>query len=1220
MAQRIHDLLELPKSVRKGDFVQSLASGIEHPAETVKSYAVTSAILQTFEHALTIIDSAMKTGSSQAAYLHGSFGSGKSHFMAILDLMLADHDAPWARSEFHSLKAKFDWIGDKKLLQLPMHFLDATSIEEKIFDTYVRWLETSHPDAPVPALYADHELFENAQSLRKDLGDKGFFEKLNSGNKVSGSWGTLATSATWDAARFEATVSGSQDKEREQLFSALVKTHFPAFTRQTSRFVKLDLGLQVLARHAKGLGYDGVVLYLDELILWLASSASDLGLIQRETKKLVNLKEGQHDRREIPIVSFIARQRDLAQLVGEHARGDERAALEDSLKHHSGRFETVMLADSNLPAIVEHRVLRPKDDTAKEILLDAFARVWRGAGGARSTLIGSVGNEEAFKKVYPFSPALVESLVALSDCLQRERTAIRILMELLVEHLPELELGPVVPVGDAFDVIAGGEEPFDQIMRARFDRARHIYQDSFLPLIQAEHGTETADVCQRLRDTHPKKLGCSSCPQTACRNDNRLAKTLLMAALVPGAETFKGLTVKKLVHLNHGTIASPILGAEVQLAAEKLRRWSAQVGPLRVGDQADPELALHLEGIDLRPVIDKAREFDTPGARKQHLRKLLFEELELPADSTTVEHDAFYRGTRRKGVVRFGNVREMSDNQLRCPAAAEWYLVLDYPFDVGNHSPDDDIVQLDDYREKTGGREEPTLVWLPAFFSHSLEQTLGDYVSIEHIVDGRAQEYLGHLRPEDQVQARGDLISLRDQKRDQIVRALSAAYGLTTKENNPALDLSRTVEEHILPLSSSMQVGAILAGSLKDGMRQALERLLEHLYPHHPRFPATVTIGKLDRVRVLLERLLETQDRRMPVTAQDRKELQNYADPLGLTQTTESRTILQDRNLNDLDQRRQQAGLDAPTVTDVRGYTDPDGYRGLTPELQDLLVWTYALWSGRSMVRAGHDVVLTKLGQLPEDAELIRPELPTEEEWQTALTRAAELFGVTFANRHLSARNLASLCQKLEESAAKSKSAPDLDELLGHALDDWADRSAAPRLTTAQSASTLIVLIEGSDGADRVRRVASYEPETSATAVSKSLNTAAEVVGALGSESRWLNFQSVRGLLADPRKQGRAQAILHDLAAALRSDELNKPLGAALAELTSRAAELITPPTRDWEPIADESTEVSGARGYSEALAALAARLTTKAAGVSEDVELKLEVSAVLLKRKKGEE
>ena len=112
----------------------------------------------------------------------------------------------------------------------------------------------------------------------------------------------------------------------------------------------------------------------------------------------------------------------------------------------------------------------------------------------------------------------------------------------------------------------------------------------------------------------------------------------------------------------------------------------------------------------------------------------------------------------------------------------------------------------------------------------------------------------------------------------------------------------------------------------------------------------------------------------------------------------------------------------------------------------------------------------------------------------------------------------------------------------------------------------------------------------------------------------------MRGLLAEPRKQARAQAILDDLAAALRGDELNQPLGTALAELTSRAAQLITPPRRDWEPIARKNTQVSGATGYLEALSALAERLTTEAANVNEDVALKLEVSAVLLKRKKGEE
>jgi hypothetical protein len=38
--------------------------------------------------------------------------------------------------------------------------------------------------------------------------------------------------------------------------------------------VSLDEGLAVMSRHAQSLGYDGIILFLDELILWLATNPS----------------------------------------------------------------------------------------------------------------------------------------------------------------------------------------------------------------------------------------------------------------------------------------------------------------------------------------------------------------------------------------------------------------------------------------------------------------------------------------------------------------------------------------------------------------------------------------------------------------------------------------------------------------------------------------------------------------------------------------------------------------------------------------------------------------------------------------------------------------------------------------------------------------------------------------------------------------------------------
>src|SRR5690606_30140865 len=131
-------------------------------------------------------------------------------------------------------------------------------------------------------------------------------------------------------------------------------------------------GLSVLSHHAKGLGYSAVVLFLDELILWLASRAADQAFVSRETQKLVKLVEAQQMSRPVPLVSFIARQRDLRELVSEHLPGADQLSFGHRLDHMEGRFETITLEDRNLPAIVEKRLLRPVSAEAGRQLRAAF--------------------------------------------------------------------------------------------------------------------------------------------------------------------------------------------------------------------------------------------------------------------------------------------------------------------------------------------------------------------------------------------------------------------------------------------------------------------------------------------------------------------------------------------------------------------------------------------------------------------------------------------------------------------------------------------------------------------------------------------------------------------------------------------------------------------------------------------------------------------------------
>jgi hypothetical protein len=322
--------------------------------------------------------------------------------------------------------------------------IGAHDMESGILGGYVDFMRRTHPQAPIPGVYLAAGLFQDARALRERMGDEQFFATLSEGHGGAGGWGDLE--AGWDATRFEVAMEeppGSE--ERSQLISALVGTFFGSYTtqvdRQSEAYLSLDTGLSVLSKHAASLGYDALILFLDELILWLASRAADLKFVHQEGQKLAKLVEAQTPDRPVPIVSFVARQRDLSELIGDAVTGAERLNFSDALKHWEGRFHTITLEDRNLPAIAEKRVLKCKSPAARAELDAGFEQTAKIRQAVMNTLLTSEGDREMFHKLYPFSPALVQTLIAVSSVLQRERTALKVMMQLLVEQRDTLTVG-----------------------------------------------------------------------------------------------------------------------------------------------------------------------------------------------------------------------------------------------------------------------------------------------------------------------------------------------------------------------------------------------------------------------------------------------------------------------------------------------------------------------------------------------------------------------------------------------------------------------------------------------------------------------------------------------------------------------------------------------------------------------------------------------------------
>src|SRR2546426_4841913 len=176
----LSELIHIPEHVQKGDFVLRLSEGVFDPAGTLGEYVVTPELVKCFDQALDLVRDAVARRTSKATYLHGSFGSGKSHYMAVLHLILAGNAQARGIPELASVIAKHNaWLQGKKFLLVPYHMIGAHSMESGILGGYVDFIRRTRPQAPVPGVFLAEKLFDDARHLRDTMGDETFFGRLN---------------------------------------------------------------------------------------------------------------------------------------------------------------------------------------------------------------------------------------------------------------------------------------------------------------------------------------------------------------------------------------------------------------------------------------------------------------------------------------------------------------------------------------------------------------------------------------------------------------------------------------------------------------------------------------------------------------------------------------------------------------------------------------------------------------------------------------------------------------------------------------------------------------------------------------------------------------------------------------------------------------------------------------------------------------------------------
>lgn len=1169
MSTLLRDVLVIPERAGAEDYVLRLTDsvGVASAARTLDDYVVTPALGDAFDAALGLVAEAVTSGVSRGAFLTGSFGSGKSHFMAVLHALLRHDPSARAKPELQPIIAGHDEVLlDRKVLPLVFHLLGAESMEQALFDGYLRQIRQLHPGAPLPAIHQSDGVLADAERMRRQLGDDDFFAGLNGDGEDAAAadpWAALLGSGTWSASTYDAARAAAPGSEaRQQLVTALVQRFFTSFTQQAG-YVDLDTGLAAIATHAKGLGYDAVVLFLDELVLWLAFSVQDREFFRRESQKLTKLVESAVGSRAVPLVSFVARQMDLRRWFADAgASGAEQEALDRAFRHQEGRFGSLALGDDNLPYVANKRLLRRRDDAADGVLTEAFNRLDR-RSDVWDVLLDGINtddrhrgaDEASFRLTYPFSPALVSTLRSLASVMQRERTALKVMQQMLVHRRDTLTVDDVIPVGDAFDYIVDGKEALDSQAAALFRSATSLYREKLRPILLATHGLTDAGVAA----TDPGEL------PAGYRADDRLAKTLLLAAVAPKVPALKELTAGRLASLNHGSIVSPLPGSEVGIVLAKVKEWARQVPEIHVdADSRNPVIRVQLSDVDYASVVERAKGEDNDGRRRELVKELVRDALGLTARDADVfgayAHTVVWRGSRRTVDIVFGNVRDagwLTEDHFRARPGT-WRVVLDHPFDEAGHSAAEDLARVDRMKDTL---QERTIVWLPRFLADERMRDVRRLVVLDWLLGGAGERWTthaDHLSEVDRVQARAILETQRSALREGLRRAVQEAYGAAaptagTVIDDPAHD--RVLESLDRGFTPAHPVGADLGAAFGNLIDQAFSST----YPGHPRFePAgtEITVRELAAVYGHIERAVGDHDGRVRLEA-DGAAVRRIANALHVGRAGETHYVFGDDGFTvwgtEFERAAARDGLqphDPVQVGKVRGWIDamrPE--LGLLDEVSDLVVLAWAALRQRAWYHHGAPVAAPRPGQAKPEMELRTEPLPTPEEYRAAVDRAGALFGIT-ANPFLTAPAVAELTERLRtDVAARIDAANALVPKVEAAYTHLGLHLDAPsgRLATARSVAALLARLRtAGTRVTLVQALAQAALPATDVAASKSMSAAAPVTEALHGY-RWDRLvpllEAERG---DDPAAAQARSVLVALRAALRADELASALRPAL--------------------------------------------------------------------------
>ena len=304
----------------------------------------------------------------------------------------------------------------------------------------------------------------------------------------------------------------------------------------------------VIAEHAKALGYDGLILFMDELILWLATLIHDQKFVAREAEQDHELRGGRRRAARHP-------DRVVHRPSARPARAGRRGGVRRGRGRHPGHPQP------GLRAVRQDHAGGPQPPAGRpRPAAQAQGRRGRGSSWTRrsrrpsevgpqvwDTLLGSdEGDDRRGRGGVPADVSVLAGvhgharphLVRAAALPYRSEADGR---SCSPTTATTARSGSWSRVGDLYPVIAdGGDKPFTDSLKVEFEAADKLYRTKLRPVpaghVRGHRGGRRA-VPAPAREPSPTRSCANRC--RTFTGDNRLMCTLLLSALAPSVPALR---------------------------------------------------------------------------------------------------------------------------------------------------------------------------------------------------------------------------------------------------------------------------------------------------------------------------------------------------------------------------------------------------------------------------------------------------------------------------------------------------------------------------------------------------------------------------------------------------------------------------------------------------------------------------------------------------------